>query len=259
MSRPRLSLGVLGAGLVLLAAAPAAQANRPATAAEEAAVNRDLGAAPAVGPRCSAYLVSTASGDGAAYVRIQPIDPLPAGCAPAGSGFVVARSAAGTLGPWLPVIPGRPEALESCADAAVPNDVGADLAACTPSSAPSDAKSRTTLGCYPNDGAMVLMVQRRKPSRCLVRGRVPIETFRPQQSGTGFDLRGMTWKRWGTSRATGTGTAAVVKGQRTSRTRVKVTVTATTIKTDGGRLFYTKLRVRLPTGSVVALDLNWAV
>jgi hypothetical protein len=257
MSRPRLSPGVLCASILLLAAPTAAQANRPATAAEEAAVNRDLGAAP-TGPRCSAYLVSTAPGDGAAYVRIQPIDPLPTGCAPAGNSFVIARSAGGTLGPWLPVIPGRPDRPISCSDAAVPNDVGADLAACTPSSAPSDARSRTTLGCYPDDSATVLMVQRRKPSRCLVRTRVPIETFRPQQSGAGFDLRGITWKHWGTSKATGTGTAAAVKAQRTSAKRVKVTVTATTIRTDGGRLFYTKLRVRTPTGTTT-LDLNWAV
>lgn len=259
MSRPQVLAGALVAGLALVALPSSASANRPATAEERAAIVRDLGIGPST-PQCSAFLVSTAPGDGASYARIQPIDPLPAGCAPAGTSFVIVRSATGSGGPWAPVIPGRPEAPISCADAAVPNDVGVDLAACTPSgSTPSDARSRTTLGCYPTDGATDLLVQRRRPSRCLVRRRVVFDspaTIRPQQSATGYDLRGVRWKHWGSARATGTGTARVVKAQRTSAERIPVTLTATTIRTDGGRLFYTELRVRTPTGTAT-LMLNW--
>lgn len=256
MSRPQVSFGVLGAGLVLLALPAAAQANRAATPAEAATLRRDLGLPPG-GPSCLAYLISTAPGDGASYARIQSLDPLPAGCGPLGPSFVITKSPTGTLGPWLPVIPGQ-TTLASCADAGVPNDVGADLAACVPSSAKRDPKSRTTLGCYPTDGAMDRLVARRKPSRCLVRRQVDLKTFRPQQSGSGYDLRGMKWKHWGTSKATGTGTAAVVKAQKTSSKRVKVTLTASKVKTDGGRLFYTKLRVRTPSGAST-LTLNWPV
>ncbi|MEV4422553.1 hypothetical protein AB0L40_21625 [Patulibacter sp. NPDC049589] len=256
----RLPLSVPGAALACTLLLPsAALANRPATPAEQTALLRDLGVA-ASGTSCSAFLVSTVPAGTDSYARIEGISPDPPGCLGGGTTFVIARSTTGPNGPWLPVIPGRVGALNGCADAGVPDDVGQDLAACTPSgAAPRDARSRTTLGCFPTAGAKAVRVQRRKPTRCLVRRAVGFDAataFVPATSASGFDLRGLRWKGWGSGRATATGTGASVQGATTARRRVAVRVTASEVRTDGGRLFYTRLKVRTPT-TTSTLMLSW--
>jgi hypothetical protein len=224
MTRARL-IGTLAVAVTALGAG-SAQADRPATTDERAAILSEFE------PRveyCFEVRVSTAD---ATWAAVYTASPRLAGCDAIGDGLILSHR--DPTGAWSVAYEGSAE-YPTCPKLGLPTAVGVDLKVCT---APVPA-ANATMTCLSNAGQRRVV---RRPRTCTVRG----------PASRRIKLRGLRWANWGKSRATAAGrddTGRRVTVRLSGRTEWPNQLFYSRLRVTGGSWGRVSVRVAGPDGS----------